>query len=327
MPITHHPASPSPGSRAPSPASAPTPATAPLGTAFAYVALALTWGSSFLLMKVSLDTFTPAQVALGRIVIGALTLTCLMLATRRRWPRERWIWGHMTVVGILLCVIPFLLFAWAGTFLPSGLSAILNATTPIWTALITVAAVRSSRPSTGQVAGIILGALGVGLVMGAWRVFADPAFLASLPAQAACLAATCCYGVAFTWMDRFVTRRHSFDAVTIAAVQLVSAAVISLLLAPVIAATPVRVAWIPTLSLLGLGALGTGFAYVWNTRVLTSWGSLAASSVTYLTPVVGVALGMLVLGERVSWHEPVGAIVIILSILLVQRRTLPWRRR
>lgn len=60
--------------------------------------------------------------------------------------------------------------------------------------------------------------------------------------------------------------------------------------------------------------------------MLTSWGSLAASSVTYLTPVVGVALGILILGEHLSWHEPVGALVIILSIMLVQKRKTSWRK-
>ena len=308
------------------PTSPPTQRPSQFASVFAYIALALTWGSSFLLMKVSLDSYSPAQVALGRIVIGAITLACLMWVTRRRWPRERWIWGHMTVVGLMLCVIPFLLFSWAGTFLPSGLSSILNATTPIWTAIIMAVAVRSSRPTRGQVAGIILGALGVGVVMGAWRVFADPAFLTSVPAQLACLAATFCYGIAFTWMDRFVARRHAYDSVSIAAVQLTCASVVSLLIAPFIAATSVRFEWVPTLCLIGLGALGTGYAYVWNTHVLTSWGSLAASSVTYLTPVVGVALGILILGEHISWHEPVGALVIILSIMLVQKRKLSWRK-
>ena len=298
-------------------------------TTAAYVALALTWGSSFLLMKVALEGFTPAQVALGRIFIGTATLAALMLATRRRWPRQVRLWAHMVVVALFLCVIPFLLFAWAGTSLPSGLSAILNATTPIWTAIAVAVLVRGIRLTAGQIAGVVLGAAGVLVIMGGWRLVTDPVFLTSLPAQAACLGATASYGIAFAWMERYVNRRHGHDSITIASVQLVGASAIGLVLAPFIAFVPVELQWTPATCLAALGMLGTGFAYVWNTRVLVSWGSLAASTVTYVTPIVGVALGILILGEDLTWHEPVGAIVVILSVMLVQKRRIPvtWPRR
>ncbi|KJL33402.1 DMT family transporter [Microbacterium azadirachtae] len=291
-------------------------------TASAYLALALTWGSSFLLMKVSLDSFSPAQIAIGRILIGALTLGALMALTRRRWPRERRIWGHMTVVAVFLCVLPFLLFAWAETLLPSGIAAVINATTPIWTAIATALTVRGARLHPGQVVGVLLGLCGVALAMGAWQVVSDPAFLASFPAQLACLGATASYGIAFTWMQRFVAGRHHHDALSIAAVQLTAAAAIGLLLAPFLALDPIRggFAPAPVLALTTLGMLGTGLAYIWNTRVLSAWGAIAAASVTYLTPLVGIALGVILLAEPLTWYEPVGALVIILSVLLVQRR-------
>ena len=300
------------------------PATAaipsPTVTTIAYLALALTWGSSFLLMKVALQEFTPAQVALGRILVGAVTLTTLMVATRRTWPRERRLWGHMAVVSVFLCVVPFLLFAWAESVLPSGIGAILNSTTPIWTAMAMTAIIRGTRLTRGQLAGIALGAVGVLLIMGVWQVVSAPAFLTSLPAQAACLGATASYGLAFAWMERFVNRRHPYDSVTIASVQLANAATISLVLAPFVALTPVVPHAAPILCLLALGVLGTGVAYVWNTRVVVTWGSLVASTVTYLTPVVGVVLGIVVLGETLTWHEPLGAVVVILSVMLVQKR-------
>lgn len=308
------------------------PATAaipsPTVTTIAYLALALTWGSSFLFMKVALQEFTAAQVALGRILVGAVTLTTLMIATRRAWPRERWLWGHMAVVSVFLCVVPFLLFAWAESILPSGIGAILNSTTPIWTAIAMTVIIRGTSLTRGQVAGIALGAVGVLLIMGVWQVVTAPAFLGSLPAQAACLGATASYGLAFAWMQRYVNRKHRYDSVTIASVQLANAAAISLVLVPFVAITPVVHQPAPTLCLLALGMLGTGVAYVWNTRVVVTWGSLAASSVTYLTPVVGVFLGIVILGERLSWHEPLGAVIVIVSVMLVQKRRLPtaWLR-
>jgi drug/metabolite transporter (DMT)-like permease len=73
-------------------------------------------------------------------------------------------------------------------------------------------------------------------------------------------------------------------------------------------------------SLVILGAVGTGFAYIWNINVLRAWGPTNASTVTYITPVVGVALGIVILGERFSWNEPAGALLVLLGILFAQRR-------
>jgi drug/metabolite transporter (DMT)-like permease len=246
-----------------------------------------------------------------------------MAVSRTAWPRERRLVGHLVVVGVLLCLAPFLLFSWAGQHLPSGLSAILNATTPIWTALAVTAAVRSERLTRGLVAGVGLGVVGVAVVMGLWRVVDDAAFASSLPAQAACLGATACYGAGFAWMRRFVTGRHAHGPLAIATGQVGSAAVLGLVLAGVVAPPAAAVG-----ALAALGALGTGLAYVWSTRVLVEWGSLAASSVTYLTPVVGVVAGVLVLGEHLTWNEPVGAVVVVVSVLLAQGRLrLPRRVR
>ncbi len=99
--------------------------------------------------------------------------------------------------------------------------------------------------------------------------------------------------------------------------------------APWVAATPVTLSPRIVGSILALGALGTGLAYVWNTNVVIGWGATNASTVTYLTPVVGVALGALVLAERFSWHEPLGALVVILGIAITQGRLNPatLRRR
>jgi drug/metabolite transporter (DMT)-like permease len=96
------------------------------------------------------------------------------------------------------------------------------------------------------------------------------------------------------------------------------AAVIMLILTPVVALGPVRVdVWIIG-SVLMLGCLGTGVAYIWNQNTLRAWGPTRASTVTYITPVVGVALGILILGEKLSWNEPVGALIVFAGILLAQ---------
>ena len=99
-----------------------------------------------------------------------------------------------------------------------------------------------------------------------------------------------------------------------------------IVLTPFVALAPVALdPWIVG-SVVLLGCLGTGVVYIWNQNTLRAWGPTRASTVTYITPVVGVALGILILGEEVSWNEPVGAIVVFLGILLAQDR-IRLRRR
>lgn len=290
------------------------------GTAGAYLGLVFVWGSSFLLMKVALEGLSAAQVALGRLGIGAITLVLLMLVLRRKWPRELKLWGHMVVVALFICVLPFSLFAWAGQFLPSGLSSILNATTPIMTVAIAAVALPKERLSRSQLVGIALGAVGVAVIVGVWRVVADPAFATSLPAQLACLGATASYGIAFTYLRRFVLGTHSYDSLTITSVQVGLGAVMIGLAAPFVAVTPVTLTVPVVVCIVVLGALGTGIAFVWNTMVVNAWGPAIASTATYLMPLVGVMLGIVLLGETLSWHEPVGGVVVILGVLIAQGR-------
>jgi drug/metabolite transporter (DMT)-like permease len=164
------------------------------------------------------------------------------------------------------------------------------------------------------------------MVVGPWRVLGDPAILESVPAQLACLGATLCYGTAFVYLRKFVLGTHNYDAVVISAMEISLAAVIMLVLSPFIAMQPVSLDLPVVASMLALGALGTGVAYIWMTMIVDSWGATAASTVTYLTPLVGVVLGILVLGEVLHWNEPVGGVIVVLGILVSQGR-LRIRRR
>ncbi|QCB93050.1 DMT family transporter [Cellulomonas shaoxiangyii] len=287
-------------------------------TVLLYLCAALVWGSSFLFMKVALEGLAPAQVALGRLLLGALTLAAVMTVLRRRWPRDRRTWGHLAVLGVLLCVVPFQLFAWAGQYLASGLSSILNATTPLMTSLAVVLVLPAERLTRRQGLGLAVGALGVVAIVGPWTYLGQGSIAAPLPAVLACLGATACYGLGMTYMRRFVTPLR-LPPETVAAGQIAVAALIVLALAPAVARGPVTLTWPVVLSMVGLGALGTGMAYVWNTRVVDAWGAQRASTVTYLTPVVGVLLGILVLDERLHWYEPVGGVLVVLGILVAQR--------
>lgn len=278
--------------------------------------MGVVWGSSFLFMKIALDGVSFYQVAWTRLVLGGLTLGIIVLVMRQRLPRERIVWLHFVVVAFINCVIPHLAFAWAEQFVSSGLASIYNAVTPITTALFVTLVFAVEKLGRGQILGIGIGILGVIVIIGPWQ-YAD--FTSNLAGQLACLLAATCYGFSFGYIRKFLSHRP-IPGATFAFMNIGLAGFIMFLLTPVIALTPVTLDLPIVLGLLALGVLGTGFAYIWNINVLRAWGPTNTSTVTYITPVVGIALGILVLGERFGWHEPLGAALVLLGILFTQRR-------
>lgn len=281
-----------------------------------FVLSGLVWGASFLFMKVSLEGVSPAQVAWTRTILGALTLGLLVLARRETLSGSIRVWGHLTVLGMTFCVIPFLLFSWAQQHVTSGVASIFNATTPIMTAVMAAAVFRVERLTTQQITGIATGIAGVVVIIAPWQ---GVGFDGSLVAELAILGATASYGFSFAYMRRFASNT-GMSALAFTFGYIGMAGVIMAVLTPALVLTPVSLDAPIVLSLIVLGCLGTGVAYVWNQNTVRAWGPTRASTVTYITPVVGVALGMLVLGEQLGWNEPVGALVVFLGILLAQNR-------
>lgn len=282
-----------------------------------FILLALAWGSSFLLIKLGLRDLTPTQVVLARMVVGALALGALLLVTRRRIPRDPRVWGHLAVVAVLLCVVPFTLFAWAEQHISSGLASIFNATTPLITVLIAAMALTSERLTRPRVFGLALGFLGVITIIAPWGglTVGD-----SLTAQLACVGATTCYGLAFTYLRCFIAWR-GLPAASLAFIQVLVGAILMVITAPWLANTTVdHLSGTTILSMLVLGVFGTGMAYVWNNNIVAAWGAANAAAVTYLSPVVGVMLGIVLLGEPLRWHQPIGAALVILGIMAAHGR-------
>ncbi len=305
-----------------SPAVAVSSGPSTIWVAVQFALAGIVWGSSFLFMKVALEGMTPGQVAWSRLVLGALALGIFVALRRERLPRVPRVWLHMTVLAITFCVIPFLLFSWAQQHVTSGLASIYNATTPIMTAIMAGLLFRVERITGMQIAGIAVGVLGVMVLIAPWNgLDLDQ----SLIAQFAILGATACYGFSLAYMRKFVAN-SGMSALVFSFLNIGIAALIMIVLTPVVAVGEIALdPWIVA-SILLLGCLGTGVAYVWNQNALRAWGPTRASTVTYLTPVVGVALGLIVLGEPLSWNEPAGAVVVFLGILLAQDRLRLHRR-
>lgn len=280
-----------------------------------YLLLGFVWGCSFIFIKSGLEFLSPVGVAFFRCALGALTLFSYARYKGISLPRNRSALMHIWVVSLLLNVIPGIFYALAETVVTSILAAIMNAVTPLMTVLAILLINREEKPALHQLLGLLLGFFGVLTVLGAWRGLGDNPLWAIL----ILLTAVACYGVTFPYTRRFVMPLQ-IKSEAIVATQLISAA---LTLLPIYLLSGISITVLPTysvISIVALGVFGSGFAYLWNFRIMEEAGSAIASSVTYLTPVVAVIVGILFLSEKVTWNEPVGALIVLLGAAIAQER-------
>lgn len=283
-----------------------------------FIVLATTWGLSFYFIAVSLESFSAVGVAVLRNLFGAIALVAWSLITKQKFVREKTIWLKMLLLGFVLNAFPGLMFALAEQLLDSSLAGILNATTPLFSVLFITLVFRSETITKSQVAGLILGFLGV-LVL-----FGNLSFNGSnVPLGIGLiLMATLGYGFSFPYMRKYLANT-GYSSTSLATAQLLSSVV---LLSPLALSQPLTHAEISlhsAISIFVLGALGTGFAYVWNFRVTSIVGSAIASTVTYLSPLVAVIAGWALLNESIQLSTLVGAAIILFSAAIVQKRIQP----
>ena len=284
-----------------------------------FVLLAAIWGASFLFTRLGVVAFGPLPTAFVRVAIATAFLFPIVL-----WQGQgavlRAHWRSIGAVGLLNSALPFALFAFALETLSTGLSAILNATVPLFGALVAWLWLHD-RPGAARAAGLVIGFAGVAML--AWdkagfRPGTDGA--ASGWAVLACLAATLCYGIAAGATKKYL--RGLPALVTATGSQL--GATLALLV-PALwtwpATAPGTQAW---LALLAAGTVCTGVAYILYFRLIEEVGPSRALTVTFVLPVFAVLYGMVLLGEVVTpWMLACAAVIIggtALSTGLVARR-------
>jgi drug/metabolite transporter (DMT)-like permease len=280
-----------------------------------YIVLGIIWGSSFFFIMLALRTLPPIGVAFWRTAIGAATLAVILVIQKVSVPKSAKQWALLWVSGLLMSGIPAVLFGFAEQHVSSALSSIMNASTPVFTVLAILIAFRAEKPKPQVLFGLGLGLVGVFVVLGIWQGFGDNDPLA----VGALILAVTFYGFGSPFVRKFI-EPMKIDPKTAVFGQ-VSTSALSLL--PFYVAGPMMTGpatFESVFGMLALGVLGTGLAYVLYYRLLATVGSPIASAVTYVTPVVGVAIGVLFLHESLTWHEPVGAIVIILGAAVAQGR-------
>jgi drug/metabolite transporter (DMT)-like permease len=271
-----------------------------------FAALAAIWGSSFLFMRLAVVEFGPLPTAALRVGIAAAFLLPLLLwkgqghVLRRHWP-------VISVVGLLNSGIPFFLFSFALLSITTGLSAILNATVPLFGALVAWAWLRD-RPTGSRILGLAIGFLGVAMLAWDKATFkAGASGIAPAWAVLACLLACVCYALAASATKRYLTGLPPL--VTATGSQLgatIGLALPALWLRP--GQVPSAQAW---LALVALGVLCTGVAYILYFRLIETTGPARALAVTFVVPVFAVLYGALFLREQVTpWMLACGMVIV-----------------
>jgi drug/metabolite transporter (DMT)-like permease len=287
------------------------------------VLLSLLWGGSFFFVGVAVKALPPLTIVALRVGIAALLLLGVVRAMGLVMPRDRASLIAFSSMGLLNNVIPFCLLVWGQTHIASGLAAILNATTPVWTVIVAHLLTPDEKMTGHGLAGVGLGFGGVIILVGPDAV---RGMQADLWAQIACLAATVCYAFAGIYGRRF--KQMGLAPMTTAAGQLVASSAL-LLPAAIIFDQPWTLAP-PALStwgaIVGIATLSTALGYIIYFRLLASAGAINLMLVTLLIPVSAVMLGRTVLGEELDTRSFVGMGVVGLGLLAIDGRAFTWSK-
>jgi drug/metabolite transporter (DMT)-like permease len=276
--------------------------------------LAVLWGSGFLFVKLALRGLSPVQIVLGQLTLGAVVLLLTLVVRRQPLPHGGRQWAYLAGMAVLANIAPYLLFSWSEQRISSGLAGVLSGTTPLCT-LVLALAFGVGRLTLTRVLGLVLGLAGVVLLAAPWH---DGPRAVSVAGVLAALGAAACYAGSYVYARRLLTNRGT-EPLVLSAAQLTAGALLLGVVTPWIGRQPVTLSGTVVLSVVALGVLSTGVAYVLNYRLIQDEGPTAASMTNYLTPVVAVLLGVMFVDERLSWNLAVGTAVVLLGVWIAER--------
>jgi hypothetical protein len=280
---------------------------------FNYFGAGLIWGSSFFFIEFANASLSPIGLAFWRCLLGAATLYLVLRIKRISIRKDPKFFLLCFALGLFNTAIPFTLFAFGGHHVSSAFSGMANAITPIATIIALLTVFRGEKVSRNQIFGLFVGVLGVLTLIGVWQGIETDSWVAVV----GIVFAATCYGFGGPFIRKFIEPRgHPLE---VAAFGQIAAA--ATLLLPVYLTQPLTTGPFTlqsTGALLVLGIVGTGIAYTMYYPLLRQVGSAVSSTVTFLAPLVAVTLGVLVLGEKLSWFEPVGGFIILLGGAIAQ---------
>ena len=291
--------------------------------AVALVLLGSVWGSSFLFIKVIVDEIAPLELVVGRLALGTLAVWPVLLYRRLPLRRSPTLLAKVAVLALLGMVAPFALIAWAEVHIDSGVASVLNSAMPLWTSLFAAAVLLEERMTVVRAAGLSVGFVGVIVLTGGdiWRVTENDVL-----GQLAVVGASMCYGASAVFAR---TLLRSEEPLSLSAIQLAIATALTIPIALAVEGTPDVGALSAkgALALLPLGVLATGLGYIAYLWLVDNTGSVRASLVTYIVPVVGLLLGWAVLDEGIGINTLVGAVLIIAGVATVVSGEAPTAQR
>jgi drug/metabolite transporter (DMT)-like permease len=288
-----------------------------------FILLGAIWGSSFLFMRLAVVEFGALPTAAVRVAVASVFLLPI-LWLRGLGPQLRGHWKKIFAIGVLNSGIPFICFAFALLSITTGLSGILNATVPLFGALVAWWWL-GDRPTASRIAGLVIGFGGIALL--AWDKASfkpDASGVAPAWAVLACLLATVCYGIAANATKRYLSGLPAL--VTATGSQLGATLALAV---PAWWAWPAQMPGVQSwLALLAVGVLCTGVAYILYFRIIEQAGPARALAVTFLVPVFAIFYGMLFLGEEVTpWMLACGVIIVLGTTLSTGLMKFPVLRK
>jgi drug/metabolite transporter (DMT)-like permease len=269
------------------------------------LALSAIWGASFMFIKVGVRDFEPGALVAVRIGLAALTLIAVVAWRPGLRAGARAVRGFvlpLIAVGALNTALPFWLITWAETSIDSGLAAILNASAPLFTALLAWRFARGQRMTGARLVGVLVGFVGVALLVGFPGGDSDP-----LAALAVVLAGLCYAGGALYIGERM----RPLSPVLVSAGSMVAASIFVFPLGVAQAPTEMP-GWKPLASVILLGVVCTGVAYLLYFSLIAGAGASRAILVTYLTPAIALLYGAVFLDEDVTLVA-VGGLALVLA--------------
>lgn len=283
----------------------------------AFLLLALAWGTSFMFIKIAVQTVQPVTLVTVRLLIGWLGLLLVMRWRGASIPRDWRLWRHLLVVGVVNVAVPFVLIVWSESGergLDSGVASVINSTVPLFSILIAGLILQMESVTGNKILGLLVGFGGVVLLLS--RGFGGQ--IGGLLPYLAVVTAAACYAIGSAY-----ARRHlqGIRPVVLAAGQLFVADV-AVFIAALFLEDFGAQRFPPStiLALLWLGLMGSCLAYILYFYVLQQWGATRTTLVTYLIPVVGVTAGVLFLGETLDWRLLAGGALILGGIGTVNLR-------
>ena len=279
-----------------------------------FLALGFMWGSSYLFIKLAVDDFGTFTLVALRLVVGALLLWSVVRIAKQPLPRERRIYGHLLVMAIINITIPFLLITWAEQSVESSLAAILTSPVPLFAIVLSSIFLADEPMRVNGVVGLVVGFIGVVIITSRGLTGAGSSVIGELALLGAAFSYACGAVYSRRNVRGLAPMIPAVFQVTFAAI---ITGVIALLFEHPWTAQPDAEA---IFSILWLGILGSGLAYLAVFRLFAAWGATRTTLVAYLIPVVGIVLGYLVLQEPVDARILVGTALVIAGVGLVNSR-------